>query len=239
MNEININKPSRAQIKKLISGKSIIVKSGEYPIHVNAIMFKKMNKNFMKGKGCGMKMCHDEMKHNIKGGSVIGDYFNNVGHTLLQATKPYISELATGAILSGATALSAFQPELAPFIIPASLGLSAIANQYINDYGEPKTLEPIPESPPTQTPQYQQPYQQYQQPYQQPYIYPQGQLAYSQMHSVPNMTGYGLYNLKGRHSNHGIMSGGNLLNNGMLHPAIQSPNPNFLLNRNLRDGLYK
>ena len=161
----------------------------------------------------------------MKGNGLIGDFFNNVGHTMLEATKPYLSELASGAILSGATALSAFQPELAPFIIPASLGLTAIANQYINDMGQTKTLPPIPE----------QPMYQYQQP-----VYKPPQVQYSQMHSVPNMTGLGLlHENKGRYSSHGMMSGGNLLNGRNIHPALLSPKPEWLLNKQLTGILYK
>ena len=214
MNEIHISKPTKAQMKKVYSGGSIIVKAGIHPVMVHPINFKKMSKSFSKGRGVSMK-----------GNGLVGDFFNNVGHTLLEATKPYLSELASGAILSGATALSAFQPELAPFIIPASLGLTAIANQYINDMGQTKTLPPIPE---------QQPMYQYQQP-----VYQPPPVAYSQMHSVPNLTGMGLHHSKGRHSYSGIMNGGNLLNGSSIHPALLSTNPDHLLNRNLRGSLYK
>ena len=213
MQEINISKPTRAQMKKISSNGSIIVKAGDHPVMVHPVNFKRMSKSFSKGRGCSMK-----------GNGLIGDFFNNVGHNMLEATKPYLSELASGAILSGATALSAFQPELAPFIIPASLGLTAIANQYINDMGQTKTLPPIPE----------QPVYQYQQP-----VYKPPQVQYSQMHSVPNLTGVGLYHHKGRNSYHGIMHGGNLLNGSNIHPALLSPNPEHLLNRNLRGSLYK
>ena len=127
MNEIHISKPTRAQMKKISCGGSIIVKAGDHRIMVHPVNFKKMSKSFAKGKGCSMK-----------GNGLVGDFFNHVGHTMLEATKPYMKELATGAILSGATALSAFQPELALFILPASLGLTAIANQYINDMGQTK-----------------------------------------------------------------------------------------------------
>jgi hypothetical protein len=214
MNEINIKKLTKAQMKKISSNGSIIVKAGDHPVMVHPINFKRMTKSFSKGRGVSMK-----------GNGLVGDFFNNVGHTMLEATKPYLSELASGAILSAGTALSAFQPELAPFIIPATLGLTTIANQYINDMGQTKTLPPIPE---------QQPVYQYQQP-----VYQPPPVAYSQMHSVPNLTGVGLYGHKGRHSYSGIMHGGNLLNGNQSHPALLSTNPDFLLNRNLRGSLYK
>ena len=213
MQEINISKPTKAQMKKLMSGSSIIVKAGIHPVMVHPINFKKMSKSFSKGRGCSMK-----------GNGIVGDFFNNVGHTMLQATKPYLSELASGAILSGATALSAFQPELAPFIIPASLGLTSIANQYINDMGQTKTLPPIPEQRPISMPTYQQPVD---------------TVYHSVMQSVPNLTGVGLYHHKGRHSYHGMMAGGNLLNGSSFRPALLSPNPDHLFNRNLRGSLYK
>ena len=215
MQEININKLTKAQMKKISSGGSIIVKAGDHPVMVHPINFKKMSKSFSKGRGCSMK-----------GNGLIGDFFNNVGHTMLEATKPYLSELASGAILSGATALSAFQPELAPFIIPASLGLTAIANQYINDMGQTKTLPQIPEQQPVY------------QPYQQP-VYQPTPVYQSVMHSVPNLTGRGLHHSKGRHSYHGIMHGGNLLNGSNIHPALLSPKPEWLLNKQLTGSLYK
>ena len=219
MNEIHINKPSKAQMKKMMSGGSIIVKAGDHPVMVHPINFKKMTKSFSKGRGCSMK-----------GNGLVGDFFSNVGNTLLEATKPYLSELASGAILSAGTALSAFQPELAPFIIPATLGLTTIANQYINDMGQPKTLPPIPEQQPAQYYPY----------YQQPAYQAPPPVAYSQMGGRPDMTGLGLlHENKGRYSNHGMMSGGNLLNGRSIHPAMLSPNPEHLLNRNLRGSLYK
>jgi len=226
MNEINISKPSRAQMNKMMKGGSVVVKAGEHPIYVNATTFKKMNKNFMKGKGCCMKMCHEEMEHNMKGDGLIGTFFNRMGNAIVETGKPYMKELAMAGIISAGTALSAFQPELAPFIIPGTLALSAVANQYIDDLGQPKSLPPIPEQnynmPPSQY--------QYQPP---PPVY------YSQMHSVPNMTGLGLHSSKGRYSNHGMMSGGNLINGPNIHPALLSSNPEHLLNRNLRGSLHK
>jgi hypothetical protein len=213
MQEININKLTKAQMKKISSGGSIIVKAGDHPVMVHPINFKKMSKSFSKGRGCSMK-----------GNGLVGDFFNNVGHTLLEATKPYLSELASGAILSAGTALSAFQPELSPFIIPASLGLTAIANQYINDMGQTKTLPPIPEQLAYSMPTYQQPVD---------------TVFHSKMGNPPNMTGVGLYHHKGKHSYHGIMHGGNLLNGSNIHPALLSPKPEWLLNKQLTGSLYK
>ena len=51
MNEINISKPTRAQIKKMSSGGSVVMKAGEHPVLVHPVNFKRMSKSFMKGKG--------------------------------------------------------------------------------------------------------------------------------------------------------------------------------------------
>ena len=49
MNEINIKKLTKAQMKKISSNGSIIVKKGDHPIIVHPVNFKRMSKSFSKG----------------------------------------------------------------------------------------------------------------------------------------------------------------------------------------------
>jgi len=219
MNEINISKPTRAQIKKMSSGGSVIMKAGEHPVLVNPVNFKRMSKSFMKGKGCAMSMCKEEIEHNMKGGSLIGDLFNKGSHLLYESSKPYLKELATAGIMSTATALSAIQPELAPIIMTGGLGISALVGDAISNDGRIKTKPTIPID--------------YIPPSMQTYQQPVDTVYRSQIHSVPNLTGMGL----GRHDNRAFC-GGNLRYNG-VHPALLQPNPTWLLNRNLIDSLNK
>ena len=56
-----------------------------------------------------------------------------IGRKLYHSFKPYLKETAQAGIAGLGASASVFQPELAPFILPASLGLSALAGEIIDD----------------------------------------------------------------------------------------------------------
>jgi hypothetical protein len=147
--------------------------------------------------------------------------------------KPYLTEMVQGGIMSLAATGSALQPELAPFILTGGLAASAMASNYIENFGkrpprtiqeaqiiqeqqEPIRYEDIAEDDPL-------------------YINPH-ELYRSKMSDVSQtqrgLIGFGLGStIK---SGSGLFAGGRLLskNNNIPTPLL-SPDPRFLLNRNL------
>lgn len=154
--------------------------------------------------------------------------------------KPYLSEMVQTGIMGLAAGASALQPELAPFILTAGLAASSMAGNYIDEFGNKK---PKPQSA------YVSP-QDYQQVYQPPtsalvpadYINPT-EIARTKMNDsiddfqkANRMIGFGF----GRNSRNnykvgcGLYAGGGLVSqDGYTPPALMSPNPEFMLNRNL------
>ena len=151
--------------------------------------------------------------------------------------KPYLTEMVQSGIMGLAGTASVLQPELAPFILTAGLSASAMAGNYIDEFGNKK---PKPQSA------YVSP-QDYQQVYQPPppslvpadYINPT-EIARTKMNDsiddfqrANRMIGFGF----GRNNNKvgsGLYAGGGLVSqDGYTPPALMSPNPEFMLNRNL------
>ena len=154
--------------------------------------------------------------------------------------KPYLTQMVQTGIMGLAAGASALQPELAPFILTAGLAASSMAGNYIDEFGNKK---PKPQSA------YVSP-QDYQQVYQPPtsalvpvdYINPT-EIARTKMNDsvddfqrANRMIGFGF----GRNSRNnykvgsGLYAGGGLVSqDGYTPPALMSPNPEFMLNRNL------
>jgi hypothetical protein len=152
--------------------------------------------------------------------------------------KPYLTEMVQTGILGVGTALAVAQPELAPFIGVGTLALSSMAGNFIDEFGNKK---PKPQSAYVSP----QDYQQYEPPTQTlvpaDYINPH-EIARSKMNdSIDDfqksnrMIGFGF----GRNRNNykvgnGLYAGGGLVSrDGYTPPALMSPNPDFMLNRNL------
>jgi len=145
--------------------------------------------------------------------------------------KPYLTEMVQTGIVGVGTALAVVQPELAPFIGVGTLALSNMAGNYIDEFGNKR---------PKSTNSYISPLDYQSQPSLVPddYINPH-EVARTKMNDSvddfqrsSNLIGFGL----GR--NHkvgcGLFAGGGLVSlDGYNHPALSSPNPNFLLNKNL------
>jgi len=153
--------------------------------------------------------------------------------------KPYLTEMVQTGIMGVGTALAVVQPELAPFIGVGTLALSSMAGQYIDEFGNKK---PKPQSAYVSP----QNYQQYQPPTQTlvpaDYINPT-EIARTKMNDsvddfqrANKMIGFG-FGRKGRNNykvGNGLYAGGGLVSrDGYTPPALMSPNPDFMLNRNL------
>jgi hypothetical protein len=149
--------------------------------------------------------------------------------------KPYLTELVQGGIMGLAGTASALQPELAPFIMTAGLGASAMAGQYIDEFGKKK---------PKQQSAYISP-QEYYQEYQPTQLVPEDyinphEIARSKMNDsiddfqrANQMIGFG-FSRNSHKVGSGLYSGGGLVSqDGYTPPALMSPNPEFMLNRNL------
>jgi len=147
--------------------------------------------------------------------------------------KPYLTELVQTGIMGLAGTASALQPELAPFIIPAGLATSAMAGNFISNFGnKPRTIqqaqtqaeiqEPLKyEEIAEDNPMYINPHELYKTP----------MMDVSQ--SQTGLIGFGLTSSIKRGS--GLFAGGKLLagpNNNIPY-ALLSPDPRFLQNRNL------
>jgi len=146
--------------------------------------------------------------------------------------KPYLTEMVQTGIMGLAGTASALQPELAPFILTGGLAASAMAGNYIENFGKrPRTIqqaqiiqeqqEPIRyEDVAEDDPLYINPHE----------LYRTKMADVSQ--TQRGLIGFGLgSSIK---SGSGIFAGGKLLarDNNIPSPLL-SPNPDFLLNRNL------
>ena len=232
MDTIHIKKLTALQHKKIMSGGSVRIQAGNIPILLPTNKINKIRKTFAKQKGSTISLSQQDIEHNINGGSLSG-LFTDFGHSLYDSSKPYLKEVVQGGIASLGAAAAIFQPELTPFIVPATIGLTTLAGQIIDN---PSILRKgQAEQPSLQnfSPQY---LPQYQPQYNNPY---QGHLSsdglyHSQMGSVADQWGYGLY-AGNPESGEGLYAGGGLyagIGKG-IHPALISTNPHFLKNRHL------
>jgi len=146
--------------------------------------------------------------------------------------KPYLSEMVQTGIVGLGTALAVVQPELAPFIGVGTLALSSMAGNYIDEFGN-KRPKPSSQSAYISPQEYQQ-----EQPMNEDYINPT-QVARTRMNDSvddiqrsSNLIGFGLG--RPHKVGSGLFAGGRLVTlDGYAHPALESSNPNLLLNRNL------
>lgn len=148
--------------------------------------------------------------------------------------KPYLTQMVQGGIMGLAGTASALQPELAPFILTGGLALSSMAGNYIDEFGNKK---PKSSNAYVSPQDYQ--YQPTQSLVPEDYINPR-EIARSKMNDsiddfqrANRMIGFGF----GRNSHKvgsGLYAGGKLVSqDGYTPPALMSPNPDWLLNRNL------
>ena len=198
-------------------------------------------------------------KTQYEGGKInlkkLGRKYKPITREIYNSWKPYLKETTQAGVAGLGAAASLAQLELALFIVPATIGLSAFAGEVVDDpsliFGKKKRNKYIKNQISNQIAnQYQNQYQ-YQNPYsyEQPYStqppLPPNSVYHSPMKSVPSQYGYGLYAESGRglyaehsgkglyaHPNgcygEGLFGGGSLLSqNGNLHPALISPNPDF------------
>lgn len=146
--------------------------------------------------------------------------------------KPYLTEMVQTGIMGLAGTASALQPELAPFILTGGLAASAMAGNYIENFGKrpPRTIQQaqiIQEQQPIRYDDIAEDEPLYQNPH---------ELYRSKISDVSQtqrgLIGFGLGSSVKAGS--GLFAGGRLLsiNNNIPSPLL-SPDPRFLLNRNL------
>jgi len=184
-------------------------------------------------------------KSQQQGGNLkkIGRKYKPITRALYNSWKPYLKETAQAGVAGLGAAASLAQPELAPFIVPATIGLSAFAGEVVDDpsliFGKKKRNEYVKNQISNQF--------SYEQPYTTQPPIPPNYVYQSPMKSVPSQYGYGLYAESGRglyaHRDgsygEGLFGGGSLLSrNGELHPALISTNPDFLKNKHLSIYAY-
>lgn len=259
---VHIKQPSKSQIKQHCSGKGFRIVEGEYPVTITSPdAIKKIKNSFRKGKGytlksdeiegTGLKDLYKDAKKTIKtelrqtarsAKKQIGEELKQTGREIKKTAikegnvfvrdvaKPYLSEMVQTGIMGLAGAASALQPELAPFILTGGLAASAMASNAIENFGnrprttqqaqiiqeqqEPINYDEIVED----NPMYQNPHE----------------LYHSKIHDVQQtgLVGFGLgsINKKGN----GLFAGGRLVSkDGNIPIPLLSPDPRFLLNRNL------
>ena len=186
----------------------------------------------------------------------IGRRLKPFGRAIYNSWKPYLKETAQAGVAGLGAAASLAQPELAPFIIPATMGLSAFAGEVVDDpsilFGKKKRNKYIANQ---LSNQYQNNFGYTEQPYTTQPAVPANYIYQAPMTSVPTQWGYGLYAQSGQglyaHSGkglyaqpngaygEGLFAGGSLLSqNGNLHPALVSSNPDFLKNKHLSIYAY-
>lgn len=151
--------------------------------------------------------------------------------------KPYLTEMVQAGIMGLGGAAAVAQPELAPFIGVGALALSSMAGNYIEDFGKkPK----IPSASTYVSPQ---DYNQIQQEYTPPsvseaYVNPHEIVRTKMNDSVDDfqranrMIGFGFG--RDHKVGCGLFAGGGLVSrDGYTPPALMSPNPTWLMNRNI------
>ena len=73
----------------------------------------------------------------IKGGKInfkkLGRKYKPITRAIYNSWKPYLKETAQAGVAGLGAAASVVAPEFAPFIIPATIGLSAFAGEVVDD----------------------------------------------------------------------------------------------------------
>ena len=150
-----------------------------------------------------------------------------------EVVKPYLTEVVQTGIMSLAGGASALQPELAPFLIPAGLAASAMAGNFIENFGSrPRTIQQAQiqaeiqeslkyEDVAEDDPMYINPHELYRTPMRDVSQSQRGLIGFG----LGSSTKYGS----------GLFAGGKLLarDGDMIPYPLLSPDPRFLLNRNI------
>jgi len=153
--------------------------------------------------------------------------------------KPYLTEMVQAGIMGLGGAAAVAQPELAPFIGVGALALSSMAGNYIEDFGKkPKITPATPYVSPQDYNQIQQNYVPPPQSVPENYVNPH-EIARTKMNDsvddfqrANRMIGFGFG--RDHKVGSGLYAGGKLVSrDGYTPPALMSPNPTWLLNRNI------
>lgn len=260
---IHIKTPSKSQMKQHCSGKGFRIVEGDFPVTITSPeAIKKIKNSFRKGKGYTLKpnefqgeglkklfssakkTIGNELKQSARiAKKQIGEELKQTGREIKKAAikegnlfikdvaKPYLSEMVQTGIMGLSGTASALQPELAPFILTGGLAASAMASNAIENFGsrprttqqaqiiqeiqEPLKYEDIAQDDPL-------------------YINPH-ELYRTPMRDVQQtgLVGFGLGSI--HKAGNGLFAGGKLLarDGDMLPYPLLSPDPRFLLNRNL------
>ena len=138
--QVWIKRLSKSKQMKLIKDGAIRISPGnEQVLNLNADLAKVIMSKFAKQKS-----------HNLKGEGLYDDFKSGLGQ-VAKIAKPYAQQalstaidygtpvaqtLAKAGIGAGTTALSAVQPELAPFLIPAGMMASSMSDSAISSLGK-------------------------------------------------------------------------------------------------------
>ena len=115
MSKFHIQKLSKAQQHKLMSGGSVRISEGEIPMIVHPSRIKEITRKFKKGVGHSLSLSPEELHHNLnmEGGS-FSEMAKDVLKTGIKYAAPIGKTMARTAILAGATALGTAVPVFAP-----------------------------------------------------------------------------------------------------------------------------
>ena len=257
---ISIQKPKKAQLNRMMTGCGMRIVEGDFPIQVKKELIRKIKNSFNKGKAhtlysndmegegfsemfkTGKKAVKKRINTEIRqtgrqlkneailaGRELKKEAIKSGNEFVRDVAKPYLTEMVQAGILGLGGAAAVAQPELAPFIGVATLGAQAYAGSFIDNLGRPrKRPQPVADDDDKEVDA----------DYGDEYLYqppPQPELFRSVIHDVSSsqqgLIGYGFNNSK---RGCGLFAGGGLITQDKtLHPALQSSNPVFYLNRNI------
>ena len=258
---IHIKKPKSAQMNRVQKGCGMRITEGDTPLLVKKELYNKIKNKFKNGKahtlyshefeGGSLTDMYNQAKEAVK---------TEVRQTARQAkkeavsvakelqkqaikegnlfvkdvAKPYLTEMVQAGIVGLGGTAAALQPELAPWIGAGTLALSSMAGQYIEDFGK----KPPKKKSAYVSPQDYNVIQQYQAPVPENYVNPH-EVARSKLNEsvddfqrANNMIGFGFN--KGPKVGCGLYAGGGLVSrDGYTPPALMSPKPEWMMNRNI------
>ena len=133
MSKFHIQKLSKAQQNKLMSGGSVRITEGEIPMIVHPSRIKEITRKFKKGVGHSLSLSPEELHHNLnmEGGGPLGDMAKRVVKTGIRYAAPIGKTMARTAIGTGSAMLAAAQPELIPFIPAGAMALTAASDHFL------------------------------------------------------------------------------------------------------------
>ena len=137
MSKFHIQKLSKAQQNKLMSGSSVRISKGEIPMIVHPSRIKEITRKFKKGVGHSLSLSPEELHHNLnmEGGGPLGDMAKRVVKTGIRYAAPIGKTMARTAIGTGSAMLAAAQPELIPFIPAGAMALTAASDHLFDNAG--------------------------------------------------------------------------------------------------------